>query len=94
MGWLGGLGADWLADEDDVDAAGQLLVSARPGVDLARMSHAKASRRSGDKRNIRTWWPYTGPGEVPTTAASSAREVMPSLGKIRYRWLRTVRCDR
>jgi len=26
-----------------VDAAGQLLVSARPGVDLARMSHAKAS---------------------------------------------------
>ena len=43
LGWLGGLGADWLADEDDVDAAGQLLVSARPGVDLARMSHAKAS---------------------------------------------------
>src|SRR4029077_1293901 len=67
---------------------------ARPGVDLARMSHAKASQRSGDKRNIRTWWPYTGPGEAPTTAASSAREVMPSFGKIRYRWLRTVRCDR
>ncbi len=28
------------------------------------------------------------------TAASSARDVMPSLGKIRYRWLLTVRCER
>jgi len=36
------LGADWLADEDDVDAAGQLLVSARPGVDLARMSQRES----------------------------------------------------
>jgi len=42
LGWLGGLGADWLADEDDVDAAGQLLVSARPGVDLARMSQRES----------------------------------------------------
>jgi hypothetical protein len=43
FGRLGGLEAEWLADEDDVDAAGQLLVSARPAVDLARMSHAKVS---------------------------------------------------
>jgi hypothetical protein len=28
---------------------------------------------------------YAGPGEAPATAASSARDVMPSFGKIRYR---------
>jgi hypothetical protein len=36
---------------------------------------------------------YPGPGTA-TTVASSVREVMPSYGKIRYRWLRAVRCGR
>src|SRR5690348_1901445 len=35
---------------------------------------------------------YAGAGAAPTAAASSTREVMPSLGKIRYRWLLMVRC--
>jgi hypothetical protein len=34
-GWLGGLEADLLADEDDVDAAGQLLVDLQDLPDLA-----------------------------------------------------------
>ncbi len=33
-------------------------------------------------------------GNTLTTVAGSARDVMPSLGKIRYRWLLTVRCER
>ena len=34
-GWLGGLEADWLTDEDDVDAAGQFLVDLEDLPDLA-----------------------------------------------------------
>jgi hypothetical protein len=34
-GWLGGLEADRLADEDDVDAAGQFLVDLEDFPDLA-----------------------------------------------------------
>src|SRR5450755_3265489 len=34
-GWLGGLEADWLADEDDVNAAGQFLVDLEDLPDLA-----------------------------------------------------------
>jgi hypothetical protein len=46
----------------------------------------------GDKRKHENLGAYTGSGEAPATAASLVREVMPSFGKIRYRWLRTVRC--
>ena len=54
-----------------------------PGPDEIRALEAAALAKPGN---------YS--GEVLTTAASSARDVMPSFGKTRYRWLRTVRCDR
>ena len=52
-GWLGGLEADSLADEDDVDAAGQFLVDLEDLPDLAVLSVGGLRARHRDHRRPR-----------------------------------------